>query len=318
MVFQLKCDVQPEPFKRCSRCNRLKLDCRIDANFKRVGKRSKTAQMEKEIIELRKKLAEKDTSSMLSPPTATTATSPMADMSMNVPPHSHVEPVAHPHQGVAQSLLELRNGAEENGPPRLADTGAKLLGSIELDSTIIRELYNQFFQHYLPFLPILDPDKRPEDVFELSPLLFWTVIVVAARRYVGDPTLLAGLTGPFHELLWSTISQVPQNYHEVKSLAILCMWPLPAKSTSTDQTFMLAGLMMQIALQTGLHRPSYAQDFSRGRVELKEDDIRDRLRTWAVCNIVAQKYEFSFIVSLNHRLSMIYCAQHRVLNMGHY
>lgn len=283
---QLKCDVQPEPFKRCSRCNRLKLDCRIDANFKRVGKRSKTAQMEKEIVELRKKLAQKENSTVLSP---TPTMSPSTEMSMHVTQPKQVEPAGQPHQGVAHSLLELRNSAEESTTRRSSDTAFKLLGSIELDPTTTRELYKQYFQHYHPFLPILDRDTRPEHFFELSPLLFWTVIVVAARRYENDPTLLAGVSAPFHELLWSTISQVPQNYHEVKSLAILCMWPLPTKSTSTDQTFMLAGLMMQIALQTGLHRPSYAQDFSRGRVELKEDDIRDRLRTWAVCNIVAQK-----------------------------
>lgn len=285
---QLKCDVQPEPFKRCSRCNRLKLDCRIDANFKRIGKRSKTAQMEKEIVELRKKLAEKDTSTstMMS---STTTMSPNAEMSMNLAPPVQVEPIVQPHQGVAHSLLDLRNSAEETGTRRSSDAAMKTLGNIELDSVTIRELYRQYFEHYHPFLPILDCDKRAEHYFELSPLLFWTVIVVAARRYESDPTLLSGLSGPFNELLWQTISQVPQNYHEVKSLAILCMWPLPTKSTSTDQTFMIAGLMMQIALQTGLHRPSYAQDFSRGRVDLKEDDIRDRLRTWAVCNIVAQK-----------------------------
>ncbi|KAL9115670.1 MAG: hypothetical protein Q9227_000038 [Pyrenula ochraceoflavens] len=39
----------------------------------------------------------------------------------------------------------------------------------------------------------------------------------------------------------------------------------------------------------GLHRPSHSQDFSKFRVELREGELKDRVRTWAVCNIVAQR-----------------------------
>lgn len=54
---------------------------------------------------------------------------------------------------------------------------------------------------------------------------------------------------------------------------------------------MLCGMMMQVAMQLGLHRPSHTQDFSKFRVELIEEELRDKVRTWAVCNIVAQRYE---------------------------
>lgn len=49
-------------------------------------------------------------------------------------------------------------------------------------------------------------------------------------------------------------------------------------------------MMMQVAMQLGLHRPSYAQDFSKFRVELIEEELKDKVRTWAICNIVAQRY----------------------------
>ncbi len=52
---------------------------------------------------------------------------------------------------------------------------------------------------------------------------------------------------------------------------------------------MLSGIMMQIAMQIGLHRPSYAQDFTKFRVELREEELKDRVTTWAACNIVAQR-----------------------------
>lgn len=53
---------------------------------------------------------------------------------------------------------------------------------------------------------------------------------------------------------------------------------------------MLCGMMMQVSMQLGLHRPSHVQDFSKFRMELMEGELRDKVRTWAVCNIVAQRY----------------------------
>ena len=51
---------------------------------------------------------------------------------------------------------------------------------------------------------------------------------------------------------------------------------------------MLCGLMMQISMQLGLHRPVQAEEFTTFRIGHKEA-VKDRLQTWVVCNIVAQK-----------------------------
>ena len=116
------------------------------------------------------------------------------------------------------------------------------------------------------------------------------MISVAARRYTTIPTLLASLAGPLNKLLWEQVAEVPQSYFFVKALCVLCTWPLPISSTSSDPTFMLSGLNMHVAMQIGLHRPSHAQDFTKFKVEFMEDELRDRVRTWASCNAVAQRY----------------------------
>ena len=144
-----------------------------------------------------------------------------------------------------------------------------------------------FFTCYHPFIPFLDPTRTTDEYYLSSPLLFWTIISVATRRY--DPSLLTSLAVPLSELLWKTIAEVPQNYIVVKALCIICTWPLPISSTSSDPTFMLSGLMMQVAMQIGLHRPSHAQDFTKFKVKLREEELRDRVRTWATCNAVAQR-----------------------------
>lgn len=97
------------------------------------------------------------------------------------------------------------------------------------------------------------------------------------------------MVGPVTRLVWSTVAEVPQNHHVVKALILLCSWPFPTSSTSTDPSFIMCGLMMQIAFQIGLHRPNHAQDFSKFRIELREAELQDRIKTWAVCNIVAQR-----------------------------
>jgi hypothetical protein len=138
-------------------------------------------------------------------------------------------------------------------------------------------------------MPLLEPEKSPDYYYDASPLLFWTIIAVAARRYSVVQTLLVSLLQPLSRLLWATVSDVPQNYHIVKAMCVLCTWPLPISSTSSDPTFMISGLMLQIAQQIGLHRPSHAQDFSKFQIQLREEELRDRVKTWAACNVVSQR-----------------------------
>lgn len=147
-----------------------------------------------------------------------------------------------------------------------------------------------FFTYYYPYLPMLDPQKSPDEYYAASPLLFWIIIAVAARRDQTDPTLLTSLAAPVSRLLWATLESVPQNYIVVKALCLICSWPMPISSTSADPTFMLSGMMMQIAMQIGIHRPSHAQDFTKFKVELREEELKDRVRTWASCNAVAQRW----------------------------
>lgn len=99
---------------------------------------------------------------------------------------------------------------------------------------------------------------------------------------------MASLSAPYTKLLWATIGEMPQSYHVVKALALYCTWPLPFNSSLVDPTFMISGIMMQIALQTGLHRPLHAQDFGKYVKDVRESEVKDRTITWAVCNIICQ------------------------------
>ncbi|KAK4869828.1 hypothetical protein LT330_005552 [Penicillium expansum] len=267
-------------------------ECKQQKSFKRISKRRRNAEMEKEIADLRRRLG------------------PNSDHEQGVEPHeshggdemSHCSedvfarrdsaaidqsrPVSVPvesHSSIATPLTMKRDGSiisQDEGQWRLED--------ICLSRARVLRLYEQYFTYYHPFLPLLNPPKPPEVYLNRCPLLAWTMICVACRRSQYEPGLLSALSGPFSRLLWSTITSVPQDYRVVKALCVLCTWPLPTTSQRTDATFMLSGLMMQIAMQLGLHRPVQAEEFTTFRMEVQGEALKDRLHTWVICNIVAQ------------------------------
>lgn len=260
---------------------RLKLECKIESNFKRVGKRSKHAEMEKQIETLQRKLKRaqaqgyhvEDEDDIESPMASGMYASTMNNASF----------MANNDEAVS-SLLHLKQSGGSFQLPRIVH---QLETTVRLTEDNVNHLFGDFWTYFHPFLPFLNPAQSPDAYFKQAPLLFWAIVSVAARRTQIE-SLLSDLAGPLSRLLWTTIGGVPGNYHCIKALCLLCTWPLPVSTTSTDPTHILSGVLMKAATGIGLHRPSHAQDFSRVSVDLNKDELHDRVTTWAVCNIVCQ------------------------------
>ncbi|KAG6007444.1 hypothetical protein E4U21_006033 [Claviceps maximensis] len=280
---KLRCDVVQEPFQSCSRCNRLKLDCKIESNFKRVGKRSKHAEMEKEIERLRRNITRAKTQGFL-PDEDEEIHSPAAPSAAATFTHNRNASIMGSDEAVS-SLLHLKRGGAYEVPNYSYE-----LEGIRLTDDNVTHLFNEFFAYYHPFLPFLSPQQPPDLYNQQHPLLFWSIIAVAARRFspLDCPDLLKNLSAPMTRYLWTTIGEVPSSYHVVKAMCLLCTWPLPTSTTTSDPTHILCGVMMKTATGIGLHRPNHIRDFSRESVELNKEQLADRVTTWAVCNIVAQ------------------------------
>ncbi|KAG9241517.1 hypothetical protein BJ878DRAFT_427949 [Calycina marina] len=272
---KLRCDVVQDPFTTCSRCTRLKLECKIESNFKRVGKRSKHAEMEKQIERLRRNLRKAQVQGYLVDDEEETE-SPITNGAYSRNSQSFMN-----SEEAVSSLLHLKQGGYI---PRIM----REIETVRLIEDDINNLFSQFWAFYHQYLPFLDPNQTPDTYHQQHPLLFWSIIAVAARRYTTDPSLLTALTGPLSRLLWNTVGEVPNNHFVVKALCLLCTWPLPTSTTTTDPTHILGGVMMKAATGIGLHRPKHTQDFSRVSVQLSKEQLHDRVTTWAVCNIVAQ------------------------------
>lgn len=144
-ISQLRCDVVQTPlYKACSRCRRLRLDCKIDSTFKRVGKRSRNMEMEKEIQDLRRQLANQQSSPSAPPSTVKEPPSNTASPRISSIP-SQLDQYIDSEQAV-NSLLDLRSGLD--GSAHIRSPSGQLrpsrrLEGITLSNSQVQDLFHR-------------------------------------------------------------------------------------------------------------------------------------------------------------------------------
>ena len=143
--------------------------------------------------------------------------------------------------------------------------------------------------HYHPFLEILDPSLSPDSYYMRSPVLFWAIISVAARRCEDEPTLMASLSSPVTCLIWSNISNLPHSMGLIQAILLLCNWPFPTSVFSMDPSFMLISSARSAAVQMGVHRPEDMQDYLRTKRRLSRQEITEAVKVWSAIYIIAQE-----------------------------
>ncbi|KAL1968442.1 hypothetical protein VTN77DRAFT_1971 [Rasamsonia byssochlamydoides] len=251
-------------------------ECQIDSEYKRVNKRAKIEELEKQVQQLRSSVELARPAQLVSPRTTESASS-----SFSVPnsqPYC-TSPLANQALGPSSPetpRLESRGVDELSLPPHLSELSfssrrptlpqaspianlaascgnSKSLDHITLSQKQIDTLFQIFFRHYHPYVPLLDPAIPPDEYYGRSPLLFWVIICISSRRYEDEPSLLVSMASPVRRLLWKTISNPPHSCNIVQAILLLCMWPFPTSSMWTDVTSMLATVVQTIAMRLGLH-----------------------------------------------------------------
>ncbi|KAG5361645.1 Regulatory protein [Yarrowia sp. C11] len=182
----------------------------------------------------------------------------------------------------------------------------KTIHEVTLSVQTVNALFKEFVDHYHPILPIVNLQGGPEHIYRQCPSLFWTIMLVASRRYAEDDTLLLRLTEPVKaclaEVTISPItryvasnSQVPilniASVHSVQAFLVYTMWPPVTSSLSADSSWNTCGVALFSAIKIGLHCPGYARDFSRIKTASSNSlypQISEQIRTWIACNIVSQ------------------------------
>lgn len=142
----------------------------------------------------------------------------------------------------------------------------------------------------MPKLYIFDSLIDPNSCYAQSPLLFWTIVAIGARKYSKDPTILTLLGPKVIELAARGIFSQTERLPTIQAYLLLCIWPMPVDTLHKDITPVLSGAMLSLAVSNGLHVQGIGQDFSRTTLEHNENECIYRAKLWVACTVASQWY----------------------------
>jgi hypothetical protein len=175
-------------------------------------------------------------------------------------------------------------------------TQAQTLEGVTLHAGVIDELFTIYFNDFHKFLPSLDEHIRPNEVFQTSPFLFWAITGTACRDYQKDPSLFDRLGDKVLDLALMSLRR--PHLPTIEGLLLVLTWPIPRSAKTTDVTYAMAGSLLHMAIQNGLHIPTSSQDFSRVKINLTDIEIKKRALLWGHCVLTYQRSVSFFDVAL--------------------
>ncbi|KAI0399133.1 hypothetical protein F4802DRAFT_590813 [Xylaria palmicola] len=256
------CDARKKPSNApCTRCDRNQLECRFDKNFKRILTRKLTANLTNELHQLR--------------------------MSRGVHDGDKLLPLEAP----------LREPESQSPPPRAPFFSTNIAdplpgfstGNITVPRKTIIELIKYFGYQYHAHAHFIQPIESLSSFYTSSPLLFWTIVLVASHHHPEHSGLYAQLLSPCEELLKPFVNTAIQSIHEIHALLLLCLWPAPNRTESASPTWNYIGLAVGACMRLNLAKatPPNSIDIQldaqghHGRSP--EASMQTRRLTWLAC-----------------------------------
>jgi len=170
------------------------------------------------------------------------------------------------------------------------------LSVLHISFTTSRYLHrDRFFKKNLRYAPVFDTELLPNDCYILSPFLFWTIVAIGARKYAKDPTLILLLSPKVTEMAKTAVFATEKVLPTIQALILLCHWPMPIDTLQKDITPMLAGGLLQLAQNVGLHVFGSAHDFSRVPLRYDHEQRCFRYRLWSICLSICQRYASTMV-----------------------
>lgn len=131
------------------------------------------------------------------------------------------------------------------------------------------DLFQRFRDEYSNFLPVLPESffaSSLHDVYKDSDLLFWTIIVTAFITHGSNEDYHLLSAHVQNLVVVNCWFKTPRSLYSLVALLILTLWPLPNKTLYNIQdsiAIKYASLMKSLALQFGLHKLNFIEEFSK-------------------------------------------------------
>ena len=224
----------------------------VHDSIMRLIARRRARELEREAIHLRERLehishetSEAASGARLSSSRIIDSVSPSTAPDTDVPPHQPISGDSSQANRLTQPLHE-----------RVYSRTSRDLNGVQVSRTDIGDLFRLFFSDYAPWLPIFDTQLSPDNCYSQSPLLFWAIIGVSSRSYDKNPTLTSALSQNILDMAFLSPLASSSPIHTIRALLLLITWPFPKGPRKNDSNFALAGLMLHMALENGLHGPA--------------------------------------------------------------
>lgn len=252
-----------------------------DRSHKRVTRRSKLELLEQELKSIKQAVNPVVSGEApWSPPTPQVNSTGFPEQPKRLEPSSTTIPASLIQPQERQPPQEYQNP----GPTTPRVLNGKLISGEDIDW-----YFQKYLQCFHPYLPILRK-KNPNECHDASPILFWTVLYVASRRYSREETLGASLNELLNRDVWTVISAHAHDLETIHTLLMLCAWPFPSIRFVTDPSSTLISIALNSCLLLGLHtgRGSHPRYCIGGRLNMHFTD-QEASVTWIFCCILAQK-----------------------------
>ncbi|QGI67059.1 hypothetical protein CEK26_011014 [Fusarium fujikuroi] len=279
---KVRCRASPVTGQPCQRCAKLQISCVYDRSHKRVTRRSKLELLEQELKSIKEVVQPK--SNAESPSVSQRNGTVFPTQPSQLPPvtngavfslSSNLQSPQQPQSFVPSAALLEKT---EPTKPRMLD--GKLVSGQDID---------WYFEKYdSPGLMLAAKD--PDECFEASTTLFWTVISTACRRYAKDEQLVTVLLDSLNRDVWGLLQAITLDLESIQTLLIICTWPFPTIRFVTDPSPNFISSALNACMLLGLHtgRGSHPSFLIGGRQHMTCTDYEASI-TWVFCSILAQR-----------------------------
>lgn len=328
-----KCDYNEKFPNPCSRCAKRGLDCIIKRDFKRTCKRARAEQIE-QVTQWAAKLLNGSLSAqdlLNNDITVTDKNSkdvnshlPMSKFDQNVFTNEQINTLKNEASNRSQTPITSalnQNVNKKSLTLPLSDIeltcSPKKLGDIYMSSSEIAELFQEYATKYHQFLPVVDLSRGAEIIYNLSPCLFWVIILTGLRRKPDSIDLMTKLSYLVKSILAEiTISPILRyaptendepllnvaSVYSVQAFLIYTFWPPLTSSLSADTSWNTIGTAMFQAIRVGLNCANFGIEYAVANPIL----VNEQVRTWVSCNIVSQiiasSFGFPAYISFDHAI----------------
>ncbi|KAI0104024.1 hypothetical protein GGR51DRAFT_573016 [Nemania sp. FL0031] len=266
------CDARKKPANTpCTRCAKNQLECRFDKNFKRILTRKLTANLTNELHQLR--MSQAAALERGKPPSPAIPSREPEPLSLHVP-------------------FFFTNITEP-----LSDFS---IGDITIPPRTIIELMQHFGYQYHVNAHFIQSIDSVACFHKASPLLFWTIVLLACRFHPEHSVLYDQLLVAHEELLHPFSNTAIQYIHEIHALLLLCLWPIEKRPEWSSPTWNYIGLAVGACMRLNLDKatptdPVEVQSNTAGNGRKYEEvSMRTRRLTWLACLAISTQ-EASFL-----------------------